>query len=127
MDYPILIEELTQSYSRQIEWYTKLETIVQKILGQVVLSRGDFSTVMGLFEEKKRLLETITQERESMKNNVEIWQKEKSQIPPSESTAKLNAVLSDAERAIKTFLDTENQLKKYLEHNMVGKGNNSNE
>ena len=54
MDYSELMQTLTQSYSRQIERYKELQVIVQKILGQIAVSRGNFSGVMGLFEKKPR-------------------------------------------------------------------------
>lgn len=123
MDHSIQVEELTQSYTRQLERYKELKVIVQKILGQIALSRGNFSGVMGLFEEKQRLLELIDRERENMKDSAEIWQKEKNQIPSSEHTARLDAVLAETEEAIKSFLEIEDQLKKYLERTMDGKGN----
>ncbi len=125
MEYSELIQTLTQSYSRQIERYKELQVIVQKILGQIAVSRGNFSGVMRLFEKKQHLLEIIEQEREQVKNDAELWQKEKDQIPTSESTAGLNAVLAETELAIKAFLETEDQLQKCLEHHMAEKGNSS--
>jgi len=125
MDYGELIQTLTQSYSRQVERYKELQVIVQKILGQIAVSRGNFSGVMGFFEKKQHLLEIIEQEREQVKNDAELWQKEKDQIPTSESTAGLYAVLAETELAIKAFLETEDQLQKCLEHHMAEKGNSS--
>ncbi len=123
MDYSILIEELTQSFTNQIKVYEQLQVIVQKILGQIALSRGDFSGVMGLFEEKQKLLEKIEKERENSNKSVEIWQKEKDNIPPSDEKDQLDRTLAETEKVIKDFLATEDQLKKYLEHNMDSKGN----
>ncbi len=125
MEYSELIQTLTQSYSRQIERYKELQVIVQKILGQIAVSRGNFSGVMGFFEKKRHLLEIIEQEREQVKTDAELWQKEKGRIPASESTAGLNAVLAETELAIKEFLETEDQLQKCLEHHMAEKGNSS--
>ncbi len=118
MDYSILVEGLIQSFSCQVELYKKLIVIVQKVLGQIAISRGDFSSVMGLFEEKQKLLEKIEKERDRSKKSVEIWQKEKDRIPDSEQTARLDTILAEAEKVIKDFLEIEDQLKKYLEHNM---------
>ena len=126
MDYSILIEGIIQSYTAQVELYKKLKIVVQKILGQIAISRGDFSSVMGLFEEKQKLLEKIEKERDNSKKSVEIWQKEKGSIPDSEQTARLDTILAEAEKVIKDFLEIEDQLKKYLEHNMNNKGNNIN-
>ena len=123
MDYSKLIEELTQSFTSQIEIYKQLQVIVQKILGQIALSRGDFSGVMGLFEEKQKLLEKIEKERENSYKSVEMWQKEKDTIPHSDERDHLDRTLAETEKVIKDFLETEDQLKKYLEHNMNSKGN----
>ena len=123
MDYSKLIEELTQSFTSQIEIYKQLQVIVQKTLGQIALSRGDFSGVMGLFEEKQKLLEKIEKERENSYKSVETWQKEKDTIPHSDERDHLDRTLAETEKVIKDFLETEDQLKKYLEHNMNSKGN----
>ncbi len=122
MDYSPLIDNLIQSYSDQLGRYNELTILVQQILGQMALSRGDFSGVMGLFEKKKKLLQVIEEERERAKENIALWQKDKTTIPPSENTARLDAVLADTERAIEGFLETEDQLKKYLEHTLAGDG-----
>lgn len=114
MDYSTLIEELTQSYTRQNEWYSQLTTLVQKILGQITLSRGDLSGVMPLFKEKQELLDTIIQERDRTKDHIEIWQKDKGNIPSNDSTERLDLVLQKTEKEIKAFLASEEQLKKYL-------------
>ena len=118
MDCSLLVEGLIQSFTSQVELYKKLIVIVQKILGQMAISRGNFSSVMGFFEEKQKLLEQIEKERDRSKKSVEIWQKEKERIPDSEQTAHLDTILAETEKVIKEFLDIEDQLKKYLEHNM---------
>lgn len=123
MDYSELIKELTQSFTNQIETYKKLQVIVQKILGQIALSRGDFSGVMRFFEEKQKLLIEIEKERENTRKSVEIWQKEKDSIPHSDEREHLDRTLAETEKAIKDFLAMEDQLKKYLEHSVTSKGN----
>lgn len=123
MDYSPLIDELIKSYSGQLARYNELKIIVQQILGQVAISRGDFTGVMGLFEKKQDLLKIIEQERELAKDNIALWQKEKNTIPSSGNTERLDAVLADIEKALKDFLETEDQLKKYLDQAMAGKGN----
>ena len=114
MNHAVLIEKLTQSYTRQIEWYSQLTVLVQKILGQIAMSRGDLSGVMVLFKEKQTLLDTITRERDDTRDYVETWQREKNAIPVTEKTEQLDSVLQETERVIKRFLDSEDQLKKYL-------------
>ncbi len=125
MDYSPLIDDLIQSYSGQLGRYNELKILGQQILGQMALSRGDFSGVMRFFEKKQKLLKLIEEEREGAKDNIARWQKEKNSIPPSEKTARLDAVLADTEKAIKEFLETEDELKKFLEHTLAGNGNGS--
>jgi hypothetical protein len=125
MDYTPLIDDLIQSYSKQLGRYNELKILGQQILGQMALSRGDFSGVMGFFEKKQKLLKQIEEERKGANDNIARWQKEKNSIPPSENTARLDAVLADTEKAIKDFLDTEDELKKFLEHTLAGNGNGS--
>lgn len=126
MDYSQLIEELTQSFTSQIEMYKQLQVIVQKMLGKIALSRGVSSGVMELFEEKQKLLEKIEKERDSSKKRVEVWQKEKGNIPRSDLKDRFVSILTEAEKVIEDFLETENQLKKYLEHTICSKGNTTN-
>jgi len=123
MDYSNLIDELIRSYTSQIELYRKLEIVVQKIIGQVAVSRGDYSSVMRLFEEKQKLVRSIEAEREQVKGSRELWQKEKELVPETGGCLKLDSVLAEAEEVIREFLEAEEQLKTYLEHNISAAGN----
>ncbi len=123
MDYSNLIDELIRSYTSQIELYRKLEIVVQKIIGQVAVSRGDYSSVMRLFEEKQKLVRSIEAEREQVKGSRELWQKEKELVPETGGRLKLDSVLAEAEEVIREFLEAEEQLKTYLEHNISAAGN----
>ena len=111
-----LISELTRSYSLQLELYKKLHDNASKIYSQLVLSRGDLTRVMGQFSEKQRLLNALTAERERMQQQAQQWQQAKATVKPSDETEKLNAVLEKIEQAIKAYLDTEQQLERYLKH-----------
>ena len=55
--------------------------------------------------------------------NVEIWQREKENIPRSNEREHLDKTFAETEKVIKGFLEAEDQLKTYLEHNMNSKGN----
>ena len=125
MDYSRVITKLTESYTRQHERYMELHVIVQKILGQIAISRGDFSGVMGLFEKKQQLLDVIEKEREAIKPDIEYWQNEKKFITASEAVTRLNTILAETESSIKSFLEAEDQLQRYLEHHLPQKGNPS--
>ena len=120
------VKELTRSYSLQVELYKKLNAIVQKIYGQLVLSRGDLTGVIAQFEEKQKLLNTIAAERERTQQSAEAWQQQKADAPKSEETAELDSVLAETETTIKTFLASEQQLERYLKH-LAGNGNDSQE
>ena len=118
MDYKKTIDELTQSYSIQITYYHELKILVQKILGIITLSRGDFSGVVGLLEKKSVIMENIIKEREKSNKNVVFWQKNKNQYGTDEYSSKLDMVLEETENEIKEFLEIEEQLKKCIEFNM---------
>jgi hypothetical protein len=122
MDNTALIGELTESYTRQVQWYIQLKIIVQRILGQIALSRGDMSRVMALFQEKMRLLDTIEKERGKTQKYNEQWQRVKKELSGSEPAKHLDLVLANAEKAIREFLEMEEILKKNLEHYMTREG-----
>ncbi len=111
-----LLKELTRSYSLQVELYKKLNAIVHRIYGQLVVSRGNVSGVMPLFEEKQKILNAISAERERTQQSAQSWQQKKAGVSRSDETARLDSILSEAEGAIRTFLDTEQQLERYLKH-----------
>jgi uncharacterized protein (DUF849 family) len=113
-----LVDELCRSYTLQAELYSKLNAVVQKIYSQLVLSRGNLSGVMSLFEEKQRLLNAINAQREETKNDAEIWQKTKDTIEQTKQTAILDEVLTHTQNNIQKFLETEQQLEHYLKHMM---------
>jgi hypothetical protein len=122
MDDNNLVRYLTESFVLQVGLYKKLAAVVQKILSQLVLSRGNLAAVMGLFEEKQGLMNTISGERDRVAHSVQAWQERKSVIPSSDATARLDAVLVETENVIKSFLDAEAQLEQYLKH-LVAKEN----
>ena len=114
MEYAKLGAELTRSYLLQLNNYKKLNALGQKILGQIVLSRGDFASTMHLFEDKKKIIDEITSERGRIASQSSTWQKNKPKIVDSVDVTKLDNILLETENAIKQFLDSEEQLKKYV-------------
>jgi hypothetical protein len=124
MDNPVLkrISELTGSYSLQAGLYRKLNDCVQKMYSRLVLSRGDLPQVMGMLEEKQRLINAISSERERVREIAELWSMEKTSIPESSETRRLKSVLEETETAIKEFLDIEQQLERYLSRLAVQEG-----
>ncbi|NLG17663.1 MAG: hypothetical protein GX556_10070 [Fibrobacter sp.] len=110
----ILIQELADSFRRQLQWYRELRDLVRKILGRLVLSRGDISGVIAGLEKKKDLLENIQNERSRTSAMVEKWQSRKGLMEVGETQA-LDEVLEQTGTAIREFLDEEEQLKKYIE------------
>lgn len=122
-DFLLVGKKLITSYTRQIEYFEDLNVLGQKILGKLTLSRGDFTGVMVMFEEKNEISKFIEKERESIRESVVLWQDNKDSLSKYPILEDVDLILDKMEIAIKTFLDTEDQLKKYLEHSMVDKGN----
>jgi hypothetical protein len=116
MDDNALIAELTASYAQQLDWYRRLNTDAQKILGKLVMARGDVSPVMGAIAEKQKLLERIGNERGRINDRVKLWQERKSAITPGRETEKLNDILSTTETILREFLENEERIQKYLRH-----------
>ena len=121
----ILIQDLTETYTRQLTLYKELKEAVQKLLSRLVLSRGDLSILSGGFEKKNSLLEKIAREREQNTSIIEKWQERKKNIPADE-VAGFNEILDRTQAAIRSFLDEEDKLKKYLER-IMRKGPDSND
>jgi hypothetical protein len=117
-DHARLVDELEASFRTQIAWYEKLKAIVEKILSQVILSRGDMSAVKNLLTQKRDCLEAITRERERVRESTREWIALKASIPHTAAVMRLETVLADTERVIREFLETESQLQKCLEHMM---------
>ena len=111
----ILIQELTESFRRQLECYKELKKIVRQLLSRLVLSRGDLSQLAGGLKEKQELLGTITGERTRIAGMIEQWQLRKSEVGQCEPVDTFQAVLQQVTDAIHDFLNDETQLQKYLE------------
>lgn len=116
MNNSFLVADLTESYTMQLAYYRELGCLGQRILGQVVLSRGDLTSVMPLFEEKERCMDTIVRERERVKQQTDSWQACKGEVTDVPGADRLDAILADTEAAIREFLRSEDQLKRYLDH-----------
>jgi hypothetical protein len=115
----MVIRRLTCSYRRQIDWYDTLCGVVEKILGRLILSRGDFSGVKVCFDEKKRLLDLIEQERSETIREVETWRIRKGALLGEPEACDFDQVLRHTEEAIGRFLETEGQLKRCIEQRML--------
>lgn len=113
-----LVLELTASFKRQLLWYKELHEIGGQLLSKIVLSRGCVAGLNDCFLLKKQVLDKIQSERENTKDLVALWQQRKKLIPHSELTSDLDDVLGRMESAIKEFLESEDQIRRYLEHSM---------
>lgn len=111
----ILVQELKKSYSMQLCWYRELGLLVQKILGKLILSRGDISGLVSGLEKKQKILSSIENERNRTSDYVKHWQERKNYVTNENEVQELNLILTDVENAIKAFLNEEDQLKKYIE------------
>ena len=87
---------------------------VHKIVGRLVLSRGDLSSVKTEFSEKQRLLQCIEQERARSIGHIAEWQKRKKKLADCREAQDLDTVLKETEAAIRKFLEGETQLERYL-------------
>jgi hypothetical protein len=121
VDNKTLIFTLIESYKKQLSLYRRLIEIVQKALGQIVLTRGDTTALMSSFSQKQELLDAIVNERASTDEAARLWRERKGTLPQGPDTRELDDLLSKTEAAIREFLEGEEQLKKYLEH-MMKKG-----
>jgi len=110
---PRLVGDLIRSYSLQTELYRELGECIQKMYSRLILSRGDVSQVIGMFQEKQRLLNAITAERSRIEPQVQAWQRQKAAAAPEEA-GRLDAALAGTENAIASFLDIERQVEHYL-------------
>jgi hypothetical protein len=111
-----LISLLSISFAKQLAWYCELSELVQKTLGQLVLSRGDVTLVMENFTHKQKVLDLIVEERGRIGGTVDLWQHHKKEIKAGPASDGLDALLKKTAAAISEFLDGEEQLKRYLEH-----------
>ena len=115
IDDTLLIQELTESFSSQNNTYRELITLVQKMMGKLILSRGDFAGLMSSMEQKKQLLDSIEHERSLHYNAIVQWQQRKKSIKSSPEVNLLDELFAHTGRVIKEFIDEEEQLQTYLE------------
>ncbi|MBN2036974.1 MAG: hypothetical protein JW768_09560 [Chitinispirillaceae bacterium] len=111
----LIIRELKESFLRQLCYYRDLCGIVQKIVGDLILSRGDAGSIKEDLERKRELLARIELERAGIAGQVGAWQECKGELGASADAQELDGVLQETEKVIRNFLDGEAQLKKYLE------------
>jgi hypothetical protein len=118
MDDFTCISQLTASFAKQLAWYGELSRIAQKVLSQLVLSRGDAAAVMAGFLQKRAIVDMIAQERGQIREIADFYQKRKEGMKPSALKNDLDLLLAKSEAAIREFLDGEDQLKRRLEFMM---------
>jgi hypothetical protein len=113
-----LVNELTNTFSYQIQMYRELTTLVQRMIGNLVLSRGDMSGLLSSMEKKKKMLELIEIERHSHSDAIMRWQLMKNNVTMTPEVTILEKVLEDTGSAIKEFINEEEQLRTYIEKSM---------
>jgi hypothetical protein len=111
----MLVKELTDTFNYQILMYRELKLLVQKMIGKLVLSRGDMSGLLSSMEQKKKLIESIENERFQHSDAIMQWQLKKNNVTMSPEIGVLERVLDDTGCAIREFIDEEEQLRTYLE------------
>lgn len=116
MDDTTLITTLHASCTRQLSLYTTLQQLTQKLLQQVILSRGDLRGVAESFREKQDLIQSIEQERSAAREAIELWQQRKALLANAPEARELSELFGSMEKVICQFLESEVQLQCYLEH-----------
>jgi len=115
MNDEAVIGELCDSFERQLSFYKNLRDTVRSTLSKLILSRGDAAALIAGIEKKKRLLDSIEQERTASAKFVEYWQEHRDALALKEDAVILNGILAQMESVIKEFLGEEEKLKNYLD------------
>jgi mevalonate kinase len=113
-----LIRTLTESFTKQYEWYLQLSDEMRRALSAVVMSQGDLYVLKECFNTKRELIHKIEQERHRLEPFIEQWQQRKKEVRHLAEAQRLDSLLQETERAIQDFLNSEDQLKTYLERLM---------
>lgn len=111
----LLVKELTDTFNYQMQMYRELKVLVQKMIGKLVVSRGDMSGLLSSMEQKQKIIESIESERSSHSDAIMQWQLKKNNVTMSPEVGVLEKVLECTGCAIRDFIDEEEQLKMYLE------------
>ncbi len=109
-----IIERLAVSFTEQAGVYGELDRVTRSLSGKIAMSKGDFSGVIPILEEKQQMLATLDQLKAAVADEIALWQEHKSAVDKDES-ATLDHVLDDLELQIKRFLNSEKQLQKQLD------------
>jgi len=108
-----VVERLCHSFELQKSSYTHLWEITKKATGTLALSRGDFTSLLSVMQEKEQLLLNINNSRTAVSDDIQYWQDNKTTAPP-ELVDRLNANLDEMQVIIKRFLSAEKQLEKQI-------------
>jgi hypothetical protein len=111
----LLVKELTDTFTCQMQMYRELKVLVQKMIGKLVISRGDMSGLLSSMEQKQKIIESIESERSRHSDAIMQWQLKKNNVTMSPEVGVLEKVLESTGCAIRDFIDQEEQLRNYLE------------
>ncbi len=111
----ILVQDLIVSFTRQLALYKELRDTVRSVMSKLILSRGDTAGLMSGIEKKQKLMEAIGLERESSAEKVALWQERRDLYDTNKEIGYFNEILTQTQKVIKEFLESEDQLKRYLE------------
>jgi len=117
MDDIELLDGLLAVYRDLSGWYGELRELSEKILGRLVLSRGDLSGIVPMLKHKQELLAAIERRRGETAGLETLWQ-ERKQLITDRRAARFNLLLEETSAQMKRFIDTEEQVKRRLEHIM---------
>lgn len=109
-----VVTTLSNCFRSQVASYIKLDKLTRNLSGKIALSKGDFSTVIPIMEEKQVLLTDIDEQKAAVEPDILWWQENKVDSDVALS-ASLNQILDELEMAIKRFLQSEKLLQKQLD------------
>ena len=112
----VIIDRLRSSCDCQAALYTKMLDVTQRIVSQLVLSKGDLLRVRQNFEEKQKLWDEIVARRQESEPDTAAWQEQKHVLSTQYDIQPLEASFDRMSRIIERYLSSEDQLKRYLEH-----------
>ena len=111
-----IIERLRSSCDCQTALYTKMHDVTQRIVSQLVLSKGDLQRARQNFEEKQKLWDEIVARRLQAEPDTALWQQQKHLFSVQYDVGSLEASFDRMSKIIERYLSSEDQLKRYLEH-----------
>lgn len=107
------VDKLCHSFEDQCRYYNRLWEITKRATGSLAMSRGDFSSLLLVLNEKEQLLQLIVDSKTVVADEIQLWMAEKHNAS-EQLVNRLNSSLDGMETVIKKFLAAEKQLEKQI-------------